>query len=66
MRTIYSSRDWITLADLPKYVGLSKSHIYRLLAKGQFPQPYQLLPNLTAVAWDRDEVRDWRNARATS
>ena len=44
--------------DVELICGLSKSTLYRLLAKGRFPQPVQLL-NEYSVGWVDHEVQAW-------
>lgn len=37
--------------------GLSRSTIYDLMAKGQFPRPVRL--TVKAVAWPESAIEDW-------
>jgi prophage regulatory protein len=41
--------------------GLSRSRLYELIAKGEFPAPVALGPK--SVAWVSSEVTDWIEAR---
>jgi len=41
--------------------GLSHSSLYRLMASGDFPRPYQLSGK--SVAWRSDEVYRWFETR---
>lgn len=41
--------------------GLSRSTIYDLMGKGQFPRPVKLTAK--AVAWPESAVSDWLNSR---
>ncbi len=47
--------------ELRQRVGLSRTSIWRLERKGQFPRRWQLSDN--AVAWLEDEVDQWVRAR---
>ena len=51
----------IRFKELRQRVGLSRSSIWRLERKGQFPARRQLSDN--AVAWLEDEVDQWLRAR---
>jgi len=44
--------------------GLSKSHIYGLIAKGEFPAPVRL--SARAVGWQSDAVNDWLTNRPSA
>jgi prophage regulatory protein len=44
-------------------VNLSRSTIWRLYTRGDFPKPIQLGPN--SVGWDLDEVESWLASRPT-
>ena len=54
-RTIYR------LPDVIARTGLSRSAIYDLAAKGQFPQQINLGPR--TVGWVESEVMEWIEAR---
>lgn len=41
--------------------GLSKTHIYRLIQRGQFPTPARLSERV--VAWDEAAVNAWLSER---
>jgi prophage regulatory protein len=43
--------------------GISKSYIYNLCRKGQFPKPIELVPGGTSVAWVEAEVQEWIDSR---
>lgn len=49
------------LPDLVRAVGLSKSTIYDLIDKGQFPRPRHITSK--AVGWLPQDVVDWANNR---
>lgn len=43
--------------DVTRFTGLSRTTIWRLERKGEFPRRRQLTAN--AVGWREDEVRQW-------
>lgn len=43
--------------------GLSRSSIYDLISKGDFPKPIKL--SKRAVAWRESDLGDWLERRAT-
>lgn len=45
------------LPDVKGCVRLSKSQIYALIAKGEFPPPFKL--SARASGWDAREVENW-------
>ncbi|MDX5371424.1 MAG: AlpA family transcriptional regulator [Pseudomonadaceae bacterium] len=47
----------IRLPGVCTQVGLSKSQIYRLIRRGEFPAPVRLGPN--SVAWPVEHVQAW-------
>jgi prophage regulatory protein len=44
--------------------GLSRSTIYDLMSRGEFPRPIKLTSK--AVAWSEDEILDWLATRPKS
>ena len=52
----------IRLDTVRARTGLSRSTIYRMVAKGQFPAPVQLSAN--RVAWMEGAVQGWKNQQA--
>lgn len=52
----------IKLPELKQMTGLSRSSIYALAAKGQFPRPIPL--STRASGWLYDEVSQWLQERA--
>lgn len=44
--------------------GLSRSTIYDLMSKGQFPRPVKLTGK--AVGWPESALSDWLNSRQTT
>jgi prophage regulatory protein len=47
----------LRLPQVSERTGLSKTHIYRLVQRGQFPIPARLSERV--VAWDESAVSDW-------
>lgn len=54
----------LRLPDVLRTVGVSKTHLYRMVKAGTFPQQIQLSPNV--VGWLRSEVDGWLGARASA
>ena len=49
------------MPELQKHVPLSRSHIYSMISKGQFPAPIKLGPR--ASAWLASEIDEWLQER---
>ena len=49
------------LDDVRQCVRLSKSQIYSLISRGDFPKPFKLSER--ASAWDPQEIHDWIESR---
>ena len=49
------------LPHLKQRLGISGSHIWALVKKGQFPKPVKLSENCTA--WDRASIEAWEQSR---
>ena len=47
-------------------VGLGRSSIYELIARGQFPPPFRLTPGGRAVGWFESDLDDWLRQRRLS
>jgi prophage regulatory protein len=47
----------LRLPQVSTRTGLSKTHIYRLIQRGQFPAPARLSERI--VAWDESAVSAW-------
>lgn len=52
---------FLRLSDVKLTTGLSRSHIYQLAAKGEFPKPIKL--GEKASAWIESEVQAWMASR---
>ena len=48
----------LRMKDLPRRVGISKSHIYKLIADGRFPKQ-QPLTGKKAKGWKESVINDW-------
>lgn len=55
---------FIKLPAVTECTGLSKSHLYALAQKGEFPKPVKLSER--SSAWVKSEVDEWINARIVS
>lgn len=54
-----------TILRLPAVIemcGISRSQIYNMMTRGEFPRPVQL--SLRAVGWTRESIDAWVEARA--
>lgn len=54
----------IKLKDVLDITGLSRSFVYALAQKGEFPKPVKLSER--SSAWVQSEVDDWIDARISS
>ena len=50
--------------DVQRATGLSRSTIYELMARGEFPQPVKL--SARAVGWPEDKIREWQSTRVSA
>ena len=48
-------------SDITSNLGLSRSHMYALIQKGEFPKPIKLSER--SSAWLESEVQDWVESR---
>jgi prophage regulatory protein len=51
------------LPDVLRQTGLSRSTIYEMISRGEFPRQIKL--GRRAVGWAADEVIEWINEKAT-
>jgi prophage regulatory protein len=42
---------------------VSSAKLFDMIARGQFPSPFQIIPNGRAVGWLESDVDDWILAR---
>ena len=52
---------FLRMKSLTEKTGLSRSSIYAMVARGEFPQPIRL--GARASAWNADEVEKWQAER---
>lgn len=52
------------LPKVKEATGLSRSTIYEMIERGDFPRPIQLAPR--AVGWIETEISDWISERITA
>ena len=50
-------RRLIRLDEVLRICGVSKAHVYRLVAKGEFPTPVRVGPR--AARWKLSDVLEW-------
>jgi len=51
------------MKELVGVVGLSRSYIYALQARGEFPRPIRLVKGGRATGYLRSEIDDWLKGR---
>ena len=56
-------RKILRLPEVRQVTGISRSSLYRLMAKGLFPAPVQISER--AVGWREEEVMEWIERRPT-
>jgi len=54
----------LKIKDVVEKVSLGQSTVYKMVAAGEFPRPFQIAPN--RVAWVESEVDAWLAERAAS
>jgi len=60
MSTTYSV---MKMKEMVGIVGLSRSYIYALQARGEFPRPIRLVKGGRATGYLRSEIDDWLKGR---
>jgi prophage regulatory protein len=60
MSTTYSV---MKMKEMVGVVGLSRSYIYALQARGEFPMPIRLVKGGRATGYLRSEIDDWMKGR---
>lgn len=65
---IITQRRAIRLKRVRELVPLCESQIYKLIARGDFPKPFQLVPGhrARAIAWWESDIIEWLEQRATT
>lgn len=61
--TSFNPPTLVRMSHLIEDLGLSRSHIYRLMADGRFPKSVSLVPGGTSVAWVSSEIQAWIDER---
>ncbi len=51
----------LRMRDLTSEYGLSPATVYRWIGEGSFPPPISIGSN--SVAWNREEIEEWRLSR---
>lgn len=51
------------IKDVVEKVSLGQSTIYKMVAAGEFPKPFQIAPR--RIAWVESEIEDWLTERAS-
>ena len=59
-QSAYAGNVLISIGDLCKQIGVSRTTIYRWLNEGTFPSPVRISPG--AVRWRSEDVEQWRSA----
>ncbi len=59
-----SMKRMLRLPEVRQAVGLSRSHLYSLVSRGEFPKPVPI--GVRARAWDADEIEQWIRDRITA
>jgi prophage regulatory protein len=50
-------------AQVRQKLDVSEAKLFDMIARGQFPKPFQIIPNGRAVGWLESDVDDWILAR---
>jgi prophage regulatory protein len=58
----YAAVQLLRLPDVMRLTGLSRTTLYRLIDKGQFPRQINISDR--AVAWRASEVEEWIHSRS--
>ncbi|MGB3423836.1 MAG: AlpA family transcriptional regulator [Castellaniella sp.] len=53
----------LKIKDVVEKVSLGQSTVYKMVAAGTFPKPFQIAPN--RVAWVESEIDDWLSELAS-
>lgn len=59
-----NSQSLLKLNRVTEVTACSKSHLYAMIRRGEFPAPIRL--SARAVAWREGEVMDWLNSRPSA
>lgn len=53
----------ISKRELPQFMRLGRSSLYKLICAGEFPQPVSIYSNSRIRAWLEDELIRWQQER---
>lgn len=59
-----SSEKILKLKEVVDIVGLSRSSVYTLIQRGEFPRPIKM--SMRSSGWLRSEIETWIASRASS
>lgn len=54
----------LTCREVCSRVGMSRTHVHNLIAKGQFPKPFKLYEGGRNNGWLASEIDQWVSTRA--
>lgn len=57
--TVTTDEQFLRLPAVIAKVGLSKPHIYRLIARNEFPRQYRLSERV--AVWKKTDIENWMN-----
>ena len=49
----------VRYAEVTRKVGVSEAKLFDMIAKGQFPKPFSIIPGGRAKGWVESTVDDW-------
>lgn len=61
--TPHNKKRIIRRPQVRERINVSNSKLYEMVAKGQFPKPFVIIPGGRAVGWIEDDVDAWINER---
>ena len=50
----------LRIDEVLEIVGVSKSVLYEMIARGEFPRPYRI--SKRAVGWREEDIDDWKES----
>lgn len=56
-------KNFLRCKEVQTRTSLSRSYIYQLSRQGKFPQPVELIPGGSSVAWIEEEINQWIEER---
>lgn len=61
MHSVSEQDRFLRMPEIRQITGLSRAHIYQLIAKGDFPRQYKL--GERAAAWLQSEISEWMSVK---